>query len=296
MQNILVAGGDNRNIYLARILAQDGFKVSVCGFDEGSEFGENISVVTDVKKAASQSDVIVFGLPVSQDNITVNTPQFDGCIYLNHILANAKKDAIITGGRVSPEIIAKCTNKIVDYSKRDDFAYLNAVPTAEAAIRECKKQIPSTISGLKCAVTGFGKCAEILALALKSMNAIPVVFARSSKDLAHASALGIESHHLDSMKQMLKNFRAIFNTVPFGIFDNECIKTLNDDCVFIDIASAPGGIAEDTCKEKINYKFLPGLPGKYSPYTAAKIIKDVILTIIRESGKEAHEWPLTDSK
>jgi hypothetical protein len=93
MQNILVAGGDNRNIYLARILAQEGFKVWVCGFDEATEFGENISVVTDVKKAASQSDVIVFGLPMSQDNITVNTPQFEGCIYLADILKNANKNA-----------------------------------------------------------------------------------------------------------------------------------------------------------------------------------------------------------
>lgn len=296
MKRILIAGGDKRNIYLARILDTEGFEVKACGFDLGVNLGGNIEIATNAKKAAMQSDVIIFGLPASFDNITVNTPHCEDCIYLCDILNSANKNAVIAGGRISEELIKKYGKEIIDYSKRDDFAYLNAVPTAEGAIKACMDELPRTIFGIKCAVTGFGKCAEVLSVMLKSLNADPVVFARSAKDLAHSKALGIKSFHLTDLPAMSKDFDAVFNTVPFGIFSEECINNLKKDCVFIDIASAPGGICNDSLKEKIKYKFLPGLPGKYSPYTAAEIIKNVILTIIRESGKDAYGWPLTDSK
>ena len=42
--------------------------------------------------------------------------------------------------------------------------------------------------------------------------------------------------------------------------------------------------------KNINYVFLPGIPGKYSPYTAAEIILKTIENIIAESGKDAKLW------
>jgi len=296
MHRVLIVGGDKRNMYLAEIFNKENFCVSVCGFDEDVAFSQGINRVKDIKKSAAENDIIIFGLPVSLDGITVNTPYGKDCIYLTDILKNAKKEALITGGRVNKEITQKYGVEITDYSVRDDFADLNAVPTAEGAIESCMGQISKTVSGLKCMVTGFGKCAEILAVKLESLNADVHVFARSSKDLAHAYALGFECYHLSELKKRANKYDAVFNTVPFGIFDKECIESLESSCTFIDIASAPGGIADDTSKGRIKYRFLPGLPGKYSPYTAAEIIKNVILTIIRESGKDAYGWLLTDSK
>ncbi|MBR3934811.1 MAG: hypothetical protein IKJ68_13015 [Clostridia bacterium] len=296
MHRVLIVGGDKRNIYLAEIFNKENFCVSVCGFDEEVAFSQGINRVTDIKKSAAENDIIVFGLPVSFDNITVNTPYSKDCVYLADILKNAKRDALITGGRVNKEIAQKHKVEITDYALRDDFAYLNAVPTAEGAIESCMGEISKTVSGLECMVTGFGKCAEILAIKLKSLNAAVHIYARSSKDLAHANALGFKSYHMSELKDRANKYDAIFNTVPFGIFKKECTDSLKTCCVFVDIASAPGGISEDAQKENFKYRFLPGLPGKYSPYTAAEIIKQVISAIIRESGKDAYGWLLTDSK
>lgn len=293
MYRILIAGGDKRNIYLAGILNREIFEVSVCGFDEDVRFTNDIIVTDDIKTAASEADVIVFGLPMSHDNITVNSPYSQKCIYIADIADSAKKDAVITGGRVNSEIKEKYKCNIWDYAKRDDFAWLNAVPTAEGAIEAAMQMSSATIHGSLCMVTGFGKCAEILALTLKSMGATVHIFARSAKDLSHAEALGFKSYHLTYLSSLSKDYDMIFNSIPFGIFTSECIDNIKPSCIFTDIASAPGGISEDADKSKIKYNFLPGLPGKYSPCTAAQIIEKVILTIMRESGKDAYGWLLT---
>ncbi len=286
MHHILVAGGDRRNVFLAEIFKKDGHKVSVCGFNEETFFSEGIERISDIKKAASLCDVIVLPLPLSFDGITLNAPYGNECIYIDDILASAKKDCIATGGRVGNEIFEKYPF-VTDYSKREDFAFLNAVPTAEGAIEAAMKERDKTLAGAKCLVTGFGKCARVLSLNLKALMCEVHIFARSARDLAHAQCLGFKAFHLNILKCEACNYDMIFNTVPFGIFGKAELENIQSSTLFIDIASAPGGIAEDADKSKLSYRFLPGLPGKYSPYTAAEIIKKVISAILLEKGKGA---------
>ena len=59
MYHVLVAGGDKRNIYLAEELSRDGFKVSVCGFDESVSFDNNIKRVSDIKSETDKFDIII---------------------------------------------------------------------------------------------------------------------------------------------------------------------------------------------------------------------------------------------
>lgn len=286
MHHILVAGGDKRNVFLAEILKNDGHKVSVCGFNEETLFPEGIERISDIKNAMSLFDIIVLPLPLSFDGITLNTPYGNDCIYIDDILRYAKKECVVVGGRVGNEILAKYPF-VTDYSKREDFAFLNAVPTAEGAIEAAMKETNKTLWGAKCMVTGFGKCARVLAMKLKSLMCEVHIFARSARDLAHAQCLGFKTFHLNSLKCEACNYDMIFNTVPFGIFGEAEVENMQNSTLFIDIASAPGGIAEDADKSKLSYRFLPGLPGKYSPYTAAEIIKKVISAILLEKGKGA---------
>lgn len=286
MCHILVAGGDKRNVYLADIFKKDGYKVSVCGFGEDISFAEGIIRVENIKKDAPEWDIIVLPLPVSFDGITLNTPYCNECLYVDEILSCTKKDCIVTGGRVGNEINLRHPF-IIDYSKRDDFAFLNAVPTAEGAIEAAMKETPKTLADLSCLVTGFGKCSRALATRLKAMESTVHIFARSAKDLAHAECMGFKGFYLSELEKCINKYDMIFNSVPFGIFCKNTIEKMKASCVFIDIASAPGGIGEDADKSKINYHFLPGLPGKYSPCSAAEIIKKVISAILLEKGKGA---------
>ena len=286
MNHILIAGGDKRNIFLAEIYEKNGFKVSVCGFDEEIVFSDNIDRCKDIKKTASLCDIIVLPLPASFDGITISTPYGSECVYIDDILSFAKKDSVVCGGKISKDL-AKKYPFITDYAEREDFAFLNSVPTAEGAIEAAMKESSKTLAGASCMVTGFGKCARALALDLAALKAKVHIFARSAKDISHAQSLGFEAFNLTKLKQRCGNYDIIFNTVPFGIFGKSEVDRILPSTLFIDIASAPGGIAEDALKTNLCYRFLPGLPGKYSPYSAAEIIKKVISAILLEKGKGA---------
>lgn len=286
MNHILIAGGDKRNIHLAEIYNKSGFDVSVCGFDEEILFSDNINRCKDIKKTASLCDIIILPLPASFDGITVSTPYGSECVYIDDILSYAKKDCVVCGGKIGNDLAEKYPF-ITDYSKREDFAFLNSVPTAEGAIEAAMKESSKTIAGAKCMVTGFGKCARALAFDLASLKAKVHIFARSTKDISHAQSLGFEAFNLNELNKRCGNYDFIFNTVPFGIFGSKEAECIMPSTPFIDIASAPGGIAEDAVKTNLCYRFLPGLPGKYSPYSAAEIIKKVISAILLEKGKGA---------
>ncbi len=276
-----------RSVILAELLSYDGHAVSVCGFDCYDNFDDNIKA-TDGAKAASESDIVILPLPVTTDGIMLYTPLSSTCTELSPIINSAKSSALITGGRVKSPLMSKYSGIVTDYSIRDDFAYLNAVPTAEGAVMLWMEKSSRTVFGERCMVTGFGKCSEILAHTLKALGAKVSIFARSAKDLSHAEALGFETHHLKTMKEHIYSFDAIFNTVPFAIFGGDIIDAVNPECIFIDLASAPGGLADIKLQDRINYTNYLGIPGKYSPHTAAEIIKKVIMTIMQECGKDAY--------
>jgi len=76
----------------------------------------------------------------------------------------------------------------------------------------------------------------------------------------------------------------VFNTIPKRIFFARELNAIKEHTPFADLASAPGGLDADEAKARgINYMFLPSLPGRYSPLTAAQIIFKTITNIIVEN-------------
>ena len=294
MKHILIAGGDKRNVYLANSLSKDGFKVKVIGFDDNIYFNPGVEKVRCAEEHGSGCALLIFGIPASFDGVKLWTPLSDEEVMLEEIIRRIPDDCIITGGRINLCPDSFGDTEPTDYTTRCDFAWLNAVPTAEGAIAAVMSDCNKTLADSLCAITGFGRCSEVLAQKLKAFGCSVHIYARSTKDLSHAAALGFKAYHLNYMKKVIGMYDIIFNSVPFGIFDAEHIENIKENCIFADIASAPGGIAENTPKDKINYKFLPGLPGAYSPESAAEIIKKVIMTLIQEKGKDTRQWLLKD--
>ncbi|MBQ4528341.1 MAG: NAD(P)-binding domain-containing protein [Clostridia bacterium] len=295
MSRILIVGGDMRNACLAKILHSEGFDVCVCGINREIFEDSDICFCSSVKEGAADASLIILPLPCSADNITLATPLFDDCIYLSDIYENALKSAIICGGKINTTEFEKHSLYAVDYAQRDDFASLNAVPTAEGAIEAVMKYLPITVFSSNAVVTGFGKSGKVLALTLKAMGANVTVCARSQKDLALASAFGINALPLDKMHTALENADMVFNTVPHTIFKERELSAIKHECPIVDIASLPGGVDRNALENLgIRYLFLPGLPGKYSPVSAARIIWRTIINIIGESGKDASLWNLRE--
>ena len=280
-----VIGGDIRFIRVAQRLSELGFTVLTAGLDGELKEGEKLKI-RSVEYAVKKSDYIILPLPVTTDNVFVNTPGVRNKIPLEAVLSNLKPTQIVFGGKITKsfaEAVISSGAECEDYLEREDFAVQNAIPTAEGAISIAMQEMSKTIYQSKCLVTGYGRIAKILARHLQSLGAFVTVSARKASDLAWAKAQG---HHAIHTKDILKDgqrYDLIFNTVPGMLFDSEKLHRIDNECIIIDLASKPGGVDFAAAGELgLNVIWALSLPGKVAPISAGDIICNTIMSIISE--------------
>lgn len=287
MKKILVIGGDFRQIVLAEELKKSGYPVKVYGFDK--PYTENgLLEAENISDAVSESDVVVFGLPVLKDEKTVNTPLYSKTVYIDEIIASLRKDSVVTGGMVSPllkERINSSCKGIFDYYDREELIIKNVIPTVEGAVAIAINETAITLHGSKILVIGYGRIGKYLSKALKALGAEVTVSARKNSDFAWIDCNGYKSIKTSELKSRLNKYDIIMNTVPELVIGSECIDAMRNDTVIIDLASKPGGIDINYAKYKgIKTIWALSLPGKTAPVTAGRIIKESIENILDELG------------
>ena len=82
-------------------------------------------------------------------------------------------------------------------------------------------------------------------------------------------------------RHILSEVDFCFNTVPARVVCEDILSLLSRHAVVIDIASMPGGVDFDYCKEHdIPYKHSLGIPGKLSPKTSGMILADAVVEAV----------------
>ena len=286
-------GGDRRQLYVISGLAEDGYNISVFGIDEGLGATDKIRLCSDVCDVVSSSDAIVLPVPYCSvlcgDNI--NTPLSRGEIRFAELSSaiDTYGTGLILAGRADERLRAlECCGalKVIDYMEREELAVLNAIPTAEGAIKLAMNELPVTIHGSECLVTGFGRVSKILCRALYGLGAKVTVSVRKKGDLAYIKAFGYEGADITKPLEAPKRYDIIFNTVPHLIIDRGMLGALRSDTLVIDLASKPGGVDFEAAKELgRNVIWALSLPGKTAPMTAGNIIRDTINNILSEQER-----------
>lgn len=284
MHTVSVIGGDLRQLALADFLIQDGFDVTIFGFDKDIEtegFRKNSNIHQAVER-----DIIILPLPVSCDGININAPFSYERFTAEALFENISHNVIVFGGKIPEEFAVMLKRKKIkfyDYFNREELSIANAVPTAEGAIETAMSETPYTIHNTPCLVTGYGRIGKIISERLKGMGSDVTVCARKYSDFAWIEAFGMKSIHIRDLKNVARDFRIIFNTVPAFIFDSSVLKTISKDTVIIDLASKPGGVDFQKAKELgLNVIWALSIPGKCAPVTSGKIIKNTIINILKE--------------
>lgn len=285
-----VIGGDLRQLVAADELASDGYEVAVYGFDEYTgSFGMTtrcLSIEDTIRKA----EFIVLPLPYSVDKIHLNTPLSQCEIHLKDIFDAVNKNQIIVGGKfdsISEMIAAEKKLNLIDYYKREDLEILNALPTAEGAVNIAMQELPTTLSGRKVLVMGYGRIGKILAHKLYGLHTDVYVSARKHEDFAWIEAFGYKGISYDVIDKYLNDFDVIFNTVPALTLDRSRLEKVRADAVIIDLASNPGGVDFNAAKNLgKNVIWALSLPGKYAPVTAGKTLARIIKIIMDDINKK----------
>ena len=286
LNKVLVLGGDRRIVALANCFNEEGYDVLAYGFNTETEFEGGIIKAGNLKEALADINIVVMGLPSVDENMTLITPLCNDKIAFCDVLKSMKKGQMLFGGKISQKAKDMCKMyniDVYDYLQREEFAVLNAVPSAEGAIEIAMRELPVTIHESKCLVLGFGRIGKILAKDLKALGANVYVEARKFKDLSWINAYGYNDIYLPNLKGYLPMFDVVFNTIPHEILTDEMLKHIRKDCPVIDLASLPGGVNDEKAKkEGVKVIHALSLPGKSSPKTSGEIIKRTVQNILSD--------------
>lgn len=282
-----IIGGDFRTIAATSKLISLGNSVKVFGFDDISAFDEKVIFTTSLDEALSGSEYILLPIPYSSGNGYISTPLFKENVKTEDLVSKLTPKQTVLAGKIDKLFSAILETKGIpfyDYFASEEFSVKNAVPTAEGAIEIALREMPVTLNGSNCLVTGFGRISKLLSSLIKSFGAHITVSARRHSDIAWITAKGYDAIYINELSDNIHKYNVIFNTVPHKILDKELLKKVNKSCLIIDLASKPGGVDFEAAQDfGLNIIWALSLPGKVAPLTAGEIICETVLNIIKEA-------------
>ncbi|HIT53892.1 MAG TPA: dipicolinate synthase subunit DpsA [Candidatus Fimivicinus intestinavium] len=287
IHDCLVVGGDMRQIYMAQSLEQAGFAVSLYGFEHLEEDGVRPGYA-NYYEALKGKEAVIFPLPLSRDNVALNAPFARDEILLADILHAVESGQVVFGGMLGErerQYLAHRGIPAYDYFAREELTVRNAVATAEGVLQIVMEELPITVHGSSALVTGYGRTSRAICALLRALGAQVTVAARRQSDLAWVQVEGMRGVFYEEVPACAGTFDYVINTVPALVLDGGLLAHFKADCLFVEIASAPGGI-DGKAAQAHGLKIVKAssLPGRVAPKTAGQIISDTIQNIIREGG------------
>lgn len=283
-----IIGGDLRQRSLADCLAKDGHTVRLFALErlEKPVSDPRITLCTSLGDALADARCIVAPLPICDEMMQITTPFSKERITVTSLLDEAPPTAVLLGGKLPPEVFSLAEAHGIaafDYLEREEFAVLNAIPTAEGAIRIAMDELSVTLDRTRCLVVGYGRIGKLLAHKLKLLGAEVTVSARKCSDLAWIRAYGYTPIETAALGEQLGGYDVIFNTVPLRLFGDKWLSELDESTICIDLASKPGGFDLDAAaRHAVKVIWALSLPGKVAPLTAGAIVGDTVVNILRE--------------
>ena len=258
-----VIGGGMRFAHLASMLNEEGS--SACGFFHEKAGSEGLGA-----KDIGKYSLIVSGWPMK-------FPLSDREITQEEIMDNIEPGSVLL----------LCGPKFPK-DKRWDLQYVNlwadetllqenAYITAQGAVASALKQKKFSLNGAKCAVIGYGRIGRSLCEILLGAGTNVTVLSQTENKRRQARESGAAACGFDHAGEILKNAQYIFSTPPANVLDENMLSSINKDALLMDLASPPYGfdlekaraMGVDACRE-------PGLPDRYCPVSAARVLYHAI--------------------
>lgn len=278
IHTIAVLGGDARQRYLAELLLDSGFTVqtfAVPGLPD---------TASSAAEAAKDADAVCLPTPAvragSITGLKTLTPA--------QLLSFLKEGTVVYGGGLGAfrTLLQKTRTPHYDFLQNPALTLENAVLTAEGAVLLALQAMPEALQNSNVLVTGFGRIGKSLAGKLRALGANVTLATRRPEQFSTIEKLSCTPDETGVYHEPLSQYACVFNTVPAPVFSAGQLNTLSPDCVYIELASSPGGIAPDAEKPG-QYVPAPGLPGKTAPKTAAKLLFRAMLDSDFFSSQEA---------
>lgn len=286
-RKLIFCGGDRRLIYCASFFAADGFDCRVWRGETADSDG--VTRIRELRQNCDGAEALILPIPAfTSSGKLICAGEERGCVDCEYIFKAVQPDTKIFGGKfadIVKRVAAEYNHEVCDYSLREEFSLMNAVPTAEAAVSIAMNRLSKTLWNSKIAVLGYGRIGRALSMRVHALGARVTVAARSASARAAAESDGMKSVELSAWLDSPEECSICFNTVPCQIVHDECAAAAGKT-VFVDLASAPGGFT-DEARSMLGDRLITALslPGKYFPETAGRIIYRTVRGMLAENGE-----------
>ncbi|MCD7772284.1 MAG: hypothetical protein LUH23_09420 [Oscillospiraceae bacterium] len=266
--NILILGGDARQIYCAgRLALEPGVSVRRVALGTDAFSGET-----------APCDVLLLPYKPEQGSAIVGSADANGEeVNLSDALNLVKDGGAVFAGKMDDETVKSLeARKIAVHNWFSDEALTlaNAKFTAEGASQIITKNAPGGVSGSKILILGWGRVAKACAELFGKMGARVLVAARRRETLT--DCIYNYAGFIDPAK--ISEADVIVNTIPARVFSEEELKHVKRGAFLLELASAPYGIDFDKARELgIPAILASGVPGKYTPEEAGRALAEAVL-------------------
>lgn len=274
--DIYLLGGDRRMYYAARYLSQAG---CICRTYQVPGLPDTFAPTGVVPIGA----FLLLPFPAFREGFVTGT----GCT-LEMLLPLLQPGMTVLGGLLgSFQETARYAGAGVLILSDDSFLTVrNAALTAEGAISQAMSLMECALLGTECLIVGYGRIGSALAVRLDALHARVTASARNAADLAKIQSAGLCAEQTGQYRKPLSTYRCIFNTVPQPIFDEAQLAQFSDNCIYLELASAPGGILpQDVPVLGTRYHPAPGLPGRYAPESAGILYAEAVLRALEQEER-----------
>ena len=275
-KNVLFIGGDARQLYCAEKLLNEGYEISVFGFDNCSFVNSLFMNFKVLKIAIILADAVVLPTPFLYNDY-LYLPFSDEKISATEVLKHIDSSKTVFGSAFGSDIKKEFEEKNIDYFdflEDETLAVLNAELTAQGAVNIICNSLKSSITDKKILVLGFGRISKNLIRILSAFRAKVTVGARKKSDLTWAKISGAQAKEIKHLNYA--DFDIVINTVPAPILNNSLIEE-NKSVLFLDLAPTIANSAH-------NYICAKALPGKFAPETAGDYLAQIVKSELE--GKE----------
>ena len=266
---ITIMGGDLRQHYAARALANMGYHVYIAPLEHPIE-------------EAKTGDVLLLPVPATKDgrrlNATMDTPPD----LLE--LARGAAPRIFGGGfgGVFMKEMRLGGKRVTDLLDVPSFVEENAVLTAEAALGVGMEAAKRSLRHTTVGVIGYGRIASRLTRLLLLLGAEVLVFARREDARLTATLDGAIAYPIEEAKIHLSRCRLLYNTAPAPILDRQVTSALSH-CAIVELASGRENITL-TGAPDVTLTFAHSLPGKILSCSAGEVIASTLHQILKKEG------------
>ena len=280
-----LCGGDARTARLAELLLSDGSSVRAWALED-APLPRGARRCDTAAECCAGADCAVLPLPAAAKRGFLYAPMSPGPRCPGEVFGSLAPGSLVCAGGVTAELrgLASAAGvRLRDYAADEGFRAANSLATAEGALAVLLRETEDVLCGKRAVIFGAGRITAALAPRLRALGVDCAVCSRSRSKRAWYAAQGFAAPSPPELPEALSRADIALNTAPGLVLTAARLTELPAGALVLDLASAPGGVDFEAARAfGIRCLTAPGLPGKYSPRSAAVFVKDAIYAILED--------------